>query len=135
MSKPIFFLKLFQNTNKSTMATPDKKLAELIEVLEARVTLGQPLASSTLHTSQQKPNHELDYVSVNDVINFKKYFEKEFFELWISRLACEVSVDGQVSNAGNIAPADVLENVNERIFIPVSSLISLLKTLHWALGE
>ena len=141
MSNPIFSLKLFQNTNKSTMATPDKKLAELIEkAFEAKVTLGQPPASSTSLTSQQKLNHELDYVSVNDVILiFKQHFETEnIFELWISRLACEVSEDGQVSNAGSIALADILENVNERIFIRFSSLISLLehlKTLNRALGE
>ena len=108
------------------MTTADEKLAQLIEkVFEARVTLGQP---------------PLDYVPLNDVIRIvKPYFKEEkTFNNWISSLACEVSEDGQASIAGNIALADILNNVNERIFIKFPSVLSLLehpKTLHRALGE
>ena len=118
------------------MATPDEKLAKLVEkAFEARVTLGQPPAPS-----QEQTNFEFDYISVTDVILlFKQYFKTEnVFELWISNLAREVSADGQISNAGSIALADILDNVNERIFIRFSSLISLLEhpeTSHRALGE
>ena len=120
------------------MATPDEKLAKLVEkAFEAKVTLGQPPASVS---SQEQTNFEYDYISVTDVIlNFKQYFKTEnVFELWITNLAREVSADGQISNAGSIALADILDNVNERIFIRFSSLISLLehpKTSHRALGE
>ena len=123
------------------MATPDEKLAKLVEkAFEARVTLGQPPASAASPTSQEQPNFEFDYISVTDVILiFKQYFKTEnIFELWISNLAREVSADGQISNAGSIALADILDNVNERIFIRYSSLISLLEhpeTSHRALGE
>ena len=123
------------------MATPDEKLAKLVEkAFEARVTLGQPPASAASPTSQEQPNFEFDYISVTDVIIiFKQYFKTDnVFELWISNLAREVSADGQVSNAGNIPLADILDNVNERIFIRFSSLISLLEhpeTSHRALGE
>ena len=118
------------------MATPDEKLAKLVEkAFEARVTLGQTPAPS-----QEQTNFEFDYISVTDVILiFKQYFMTEnVFELWISNLAREVSADGQISNAGSIALADILDNVNERIFIRFSSLISLLEhpeTSHRALGE
>ena len=118
------------------MATPDEKLAKLVEkAFEARVTLGKPPAPS-----QEQTNFEFDYISVTDVILiFKQYFMTEnVFELWISNLAREVSADGQISNAGNILLADILDNVNERIFIRFSSLISLLEhpeTSHRALGE
>ena len=123
------------------MATPDEKLAKLVEkAFEARVTLGQLPASAASPTSQEQPNFEFDYISVTDVILiFKQYFKTEnVFELWITNLAREVSADGQISNAGNIALADILDNVNERIFIRFSSLISLLEhpeTSHRALGE
>ena len=124
------------------MATPDEKLAKLVEkAFEARVTLGQPPTSAAASpTSQEQPNFEFDYISVTDVILiFKQYFKTEnVFELWITNLAREVSADGQISNAGNIALADILDNVNERIFIRFSSLISLLEhpeTSHRALGE
>ena len=126
------------------MTTPDEKLVQVIDkAFEAKVTLGQPPASSTLPTSQQRrrqPTQELDYVPVNDVIRIvKPYFKEETtFEHWVSSLACEVSEDGQASIAGNIALADILNNVNERIFIKFPSVLSLLehpKTLHRALGE
>ena len=123
------------------MAAPDEKLAKLVEkAFEARVTLGQPPASAASPTSQEQPNFEFDYISVTDVILiFKQYFKTEnVFELWISNLAREVSADGQISNAGCIALADILDNVNERIFIRFPSLISLLEhpeTSHRALGE
>ena len=124
------------------MTTPDEKLAQLIEkASEAKVTLGQPPVSSTLPTSRQRqPTHVLDYVSVNDVIRIvKPYFKEETtFERWISSLACEVSEDGQASIAGNIGIADILNNVNERIFIKFPSVLSLLehpKTLHRAVGK
>ena len=120
------------------MATPDEKLAKLVEkAFEARVTLGQPPVPAP---SQEQTNFIFDYISVTDVILiFKQYFKTEnVFELWISNLAREVSADGQVSNAGNIALEDILDNVNQRIFIRFSSLISLLEhpeTTHRALGE
>ena len=126
------------------MTTPDEKLVQVIDkAFEAKVTLGQPPASSTLPTSQQRrrqPTQELDYVPVNDVIRIvKPYFKEETtFEHWVSSLACEVSEDGQASIAGNIGLADILNNVNERIFIKFPSVLSLLehpKTLHRALGE
>ena len=126
------------------MTTPDEKLVQVIDkAFEAKVTLGQPPASSTLPTSQQRrrqPTQELDYVPVNDVIRIvKPYFKEETtFEHWVSSLACEVSEDGQASIAGNIALAHILNNVNERIFIKFPSVLSLLehpKTLHRALGE
>ena len=124
------------------METPDEKLAKLVEkAFEARVTLGHPPTSAAASpTSQEQPNFEFDYISVTDVILiFKQYFKTEnVFELWISNLAREVSADGQISNAGNIALADILDNVNERIFIRFSSLFSLLEhpeTSHRALGE
>ena len=123
------------------MTTADEKLVQLIEkVSEARVTLGQPPASSTLPTSRQRQPTQLDYVSVNDVIRtLKPYFKEEStFESWISSLACEVSEDGQASIAGNIGLADILNNVNERIFIKFPSVLSLLehpKILHRAVGK
>ena len=123
------------------MTTADEKLADLIEkVSEARVTLGQPPVSSTLPTSRQRLSTQLAYVSVNDVIRIlKPYFKEDStFEHWISSLACEVSEDGQASIAGNIALADIRNNINERIFIKFPSVLSLLehpKTLHRALGE
>ena len=124
------------------MTTPDEKLVQVIDkAFEAKVTLGQPPVSSALPTSQQRQQtHELDYVPVNDVIRIiKPYFKEETtFEHWVSSLACEVSEDGQPSIAGNIALADILNNVNERIFIKFPSVLSLLehpKTLHRALGE
>ena len=123
------------------MTTADEKLVQVIEkASEARVTLGQPPVSSTLPTSRQRLSTQLDYVSVNDVIRIlKPYFKEEStFEHWISSLACEVSEDGQASIAGNIGIADILNNVNERIFIKFPSVLSLLehpKTLHRALGE
>ena len=110
------------------MTTADEKLVQVIDqASEAKVTLGQP-------------NHELDFVPVNDVIRIvKPYFKEEnTFNNWISSLACEVSENGQASIAGNIALADILNNVNERIFIKFPSVLSLLehpKTLHRALGE
>ena len=120
------------------MATPDEKLAKLVEkAFEARVTLGQPSAPAT---SQEQPKFEFDYISVTDVIFiFKQYFKTDnVFEHWITNLAREVSADGQISNAGSIALADILDNVNERMFIRFSSVISLLEhpeTSHRALGE
>ena len=123
------------------MTTADEKLVQVIEkASEARVTLGQPPVSSTLPTSRQRLSTQLDYVSVNDVIRIlKPYFKEEStFEHWISSLACEVSEDGQASIAGNIALADIRNNVNERIFIKFPSVLSLLEhpiTLHRALGE
>ena len=123
------------------MTTADEKLADLIEkVSEARVTLGQPPVPSTLPTSRQRLSTQLDYLSVNDVNRIlKPYFKEEStYEHWISSLACEVSEDGQASIAGNIALADIRNNVNERIFIKFPSVLSLLehpKTLHRALGE
>ena len=123
------------------MTTADEKLVQVFEkASEARVTLGQPPVSSTLPTSRQRLPTQLDYVSVNDVIRIvKPYFKEETtFERWISSLACEVSEDGQASIAGNIGLADILNNVNERIFLKFPSVLSLLehpKTLHRALGE
>ena len=123
------------------MTTADEKLVQVIEkAFEARVTLGQPPVSSTLPTSRQRQPTQLDYVSVNDVIRIlKPHFKEETtFDHWISSLACEVSEDGQASIAGNIGIADILNNVNERIFIKFLSVSSLLehpKTLHRALGE
>ena len=123
------------------MTTADEKLVQVIEkASEARVTLGQPPVSSTLPTSRQRLPTQLDYVSVNDVIRIvKPYFKEETtFERWISSLACEVSEDGQASIAGNIGLADILNNVNERIFIKFPSVLSLLehpKTLHRAVGK
>ena len=123
------------------MTTADEKLVQLIEkVSEVKVTLGQPPVSSTLPTSRQRQPTQLDYVSVNDVIRIlKPYFKEEStFDHWISSLACEVSEDGHASIAGNIALADICNNVNERIFIKFPSVLSLLehpKTLHRALGE
>ena len=123
------------------MATPDEKLAKLVDkAFEAKVTLGQPPASTASPTSQEQPNFEFDYISVTDfILIFKPYFKTDnVFETWIANLAREVSADGQVSNAGNIALADILDNVNERIFIRFSSLFSLLEhpeTSHRALGE
>ena len=123
------------------MTTADDKLAQLIEkASEARVTLGQPPVSSTLPTSRQRQPTQLDYVPVNDVIRIlKPYFKEEnTFNNWISSLACEVSENGQASIAGNIALADILNNVNERIFIKFPSVLSLLEhpeTWHRAVGE
>jgi hypothetical protein len=123
------------------MTTADEKLVQVIEkAFEARITLGQPPVSSTLPTSRQRLPTQLDYVSVNDVIRIvKPYFKEETtFESWISSLACEVSEEGQASIAGNIGLADILNNVNERIFLKFPSVLSLLehpKTLHRAVGE
>ena len=123
------------------MTTADEKLVQLIEkVSEVKVTLGQPPVSSTLPTSRQRLPTQFDYVSVNDVIRIvKPYFKEEnTFNNWISSLACEVSENGQASIAGNIALAAILNNVNERIFIKLPSVLSLLehpKTSHRALGE
>ena len=110
------------------MTTADEKLVQVIEkASEARIRLGQP-------------NRELDFVPVNDVIRIvKPYFKEEnTFNNWISSLACEVSENGQASIAGNIALAAILNNVNERIFIKLPSVLSLLehpKTLHRAVGK
>ena len=115
------------------MATPDEKLAKLVEeVFGAKVTFESPPGSPSSTT-------EVEFISIKDVIRLvKHYFQcEDVFNNWCSRLAREVSEDGTVTNIDDLDLHNIFSDVRN-LYIPFASITSLLEhpqTRLRALGE